>query len=292
MRRGPSPFNIASVVLGMAFLYLPILLLVVFSFNSSKLVTVWGGTLGGDGLIQGAVAVESGGTLAPGASIGILTVSNTVTLGGTTVMEVGLAGGNPTNDLLTGVSTLNLGGTLTIQIVGQPPVGGEVFKLFNAASIVGNFTSFNFPVTPGVAFDVSRVAVDGTVTAYSQLVITQDPQPSVLVTGVGSNATFTAAAAGTNLYYQWYFDTNTLIAGANANQLNLVNLQVTNSGGYTLVVTNALGSVTSAVATLVVTNHSSAPLGLILIPAPTNTVAVGTPAEFTATVTGGSAPIG
>ena len=43
MRRGPSPFNIASVVLGMAFLYLPILLLVVFSFNASKLVTVWGG---------------------------------------------------------------------------------------------------------------------------------------------------------------------------------------------------------------------------------------------------------
>ncbi len=266
--------------------------LLVQGIINTNLVTVWGGTLGGDGLIQGAVAVESGGTLAPGASIGILTVSNTVTLGGTTVMEVGLAGGNPTNDLLTGVSTLNLGGALTIHIAGQPPVGGEVFKLFNAASIVGNFTSFNFPVTPGVAFDVSRVAVDGTVTAYSQLVITQDPQPSVLVTGVGSNATFTAAAAGTNLYYQWYFDTNTLIAGANANQLNLVNLQVTNSGGYTLVVTNALGSVTSAVATLVVTNHSSAPLGLILIPAPTNTVAVGTPAEFTATVTGGSAPIG
>ena len=43
MRRGPSAFNVASVVLGMAFLYLPILLLVVFSFNASKLVTVWGG---------------------------------------------------------------------------------------------------------------------------------------------------------------------------------------------------------------------------------------------------------
>jgi putrescine transport system permease protein len=43
MKRGPSTFNIASVVLGMAFLYLPIILLVVFSFNASKLVTVWGG---------------------------------------------------------------------------------------------------------------------------------------------------------------------------------------------------------------------------------------------------------
>lgn len=36
-------FNIVSVVLGFAFLYLPIVLLVVFSFNESRLVTVWGG---------------------------------------------------------------------------------------------------------------------------------------------------------------------------------------------------------------------------------------------------------
>ena len=38
-----SRFNIASIVLGFAFLYLPILLLVVFSFNESRLVTVWAG---------------------------------------------------------------------------------------------------------------------------------------------------------------------------------------------------------------------------------------------------------
>jgi putrescine transport system permease protein len=36
-------FNIVSLVLGFAFLYLPIVLLVVFSFNESRLVTVWGG---------------------------------------------------------------------------------------------------------------------------------------------------------------------------------------------------------------------------------------------------------
>ncbi|HEX5380444.1 MAG TPA: ABC transporter permease [Phenylobacterium sp.] len=43
MRRGPSAFNLASVILGLAFLYLPIVLLVVYSFNASRLVTVWGG---------------------------------------------------------------------------------------------------------------------------------------------------------------------------------------------------------------------------------------------------------
>jgi putrescine transport system permease protein len=42
MRRA-SAFNIVSVVLGLAFLYLPIAILVVYSFNASRLVTVWGG---------------------------------------------------------------------------------------------------------------------------------------------------------------------------------------------------------------------------------------------------------
>ena len=43
MRRGPTLFNIASVTLGLAFLYLPIALLVIYSFNASRLVTVWSG---------------------------------------------------------------------------------------------------------------------------------------------------------------------------------------------------------------------------------------------------------
>lgn len=38
-----SRFNIASVVLGFAFLYLPIVILVICSFNESQLVTVWAG---------------------------------------------------------------------------------------------------------------------------------------------------------------------------------------------------------------------------------------------------------
>jgi putrescine transport system permease protein len=39
----PSPFNVASLALGLAFLYLPMVILVIYSFNASRLVTVWGG---------------------------------------------------------------------------------------------------------------------------------------------------------------------------------------------------------------------------------------------------------
>ena len=36
-------FNIAALVIGFSFLYIPIILLILFSFNESRLVTVWGG---------------------------------------------------------------------------------------------------------------------------------------------------------------------------------------------------------------------------------------------------------
>ena len=36
-------FNITALTLGFAFLYLPMVILVIYSFNESKLVTVWAG---------------------------------------------------------------------------------------------------------------------------------------------------------------------------------------------------------------------------------------------------------
>ena len=38
-----SAFNAVSLTLGFAFLYLPMLILIIYSFNKSKLVTVWAG---------------------------------------------------------------------------------------------------------------------------------------------------------------------------------------------------------------------------------------------------------
>ncbi|MDQ7081086.1 MAG: ABC transporter permease subunit [Paracoccaceae bacterium] len=43
MNKRFSWFNATSLTLGFAFLYLPILILIIYSFNESKLVTVWAG---------------------------------------------------------------------------------------------------------------------------------------------------------------------------------------------------------------------------------------------------------
>ncbi len=43
MKPGFSAMTVSALTLGFAFLYIPILLLMIFSFNESRLVTVWGG---------------------------------------------------------------------------------------------------------------------------------------------------------------------------------------------------------------------------------------------------------
>jgi putrescine transport system permease protein len=43
MNGGVSAFRVSALVFGFAFLYIPILSLIVYSFNKSRLVTVWGG---------------------------------------------------------------------------------------------------------------------------------------------------------------------------------------------------------------------------------------------------------
>jgi putrescine transport system permease protein len=43
VRRGLTCFNWVALAFGFAFLYAPIVLLVLYSFNNSRLVTVWGG---------------------------------------------------------------------------------------------------------------------------------------------------------------------------------------------------------------------------------------------------------
>jgi len=70
---------------------------------------------------------------------------------------------------------------------------------------------------------------------------------------VGQNATFNVLASGTlPLSYQWYYNTNTVLTNANGSILTLTNVQLSDSGGYSVVVTNAYGSVTSSVAQLTV----------------------------------------
>lgn len=80
--------------------------------------------------------------------------------------------------------------------------------------------------------------------------ITSQPQSQQVVQG--QSASFSVTVTGSGPFaYRWRFNGSAL-SGATSATLNLTNVQPSKAGNYTVVVTNAAGSVTSAVATLTV----------------------------------------
>jgi autotransporter-associated beta strand protein len=136
--------------------------------NSTAGVTVAGGSLGGTGIINGNLVVNSGGTLAPGASAGKLTVNGTVTLQGTTRLEINRTG--PTNDLLQVSTPLAFGGTLVVTNIGSTLLGGESFDLFNSPGLSGAFTTVQLPpLAAGLSWNTSQLNVTGTISVTGTL---------------------------------------------------------------------------------------------------------------------------
>jgi pectate lyase len=115
--------------------------------------------------------------------------------------------------------------------------------------------------------------------------ITTQPQDQSIY--VGQNATFTVVASGSAPFgYQWYYDNDTLLTNATGPSLTITNALVSSTGGYSVMVTNAYGSVLSYNAQLVV----SVPAAPTIVTQPQSlTVLPGQSAVFTVTA-GGSAP--
>ncbi len=103
---------------------------------------------------------------------------------------------------------------------------------------------------------------------------------------IGGNVTLSVVAAGAPpLAYQWRFYGSNL-PGAISASYNLTNIQPTNGGDYTVVITNTFGSITSAIATLTV---DAAPF--INNQPQSLSVNVGADAAFNVTAAGGT-PLG
>jgi len=140
--------------------------LLVNGVIGASAVTVTGGILGGNGLIQGPVTIQSAGRLAPGASFGVMTISNSLTLSGATIMELNAATG--TNDLVRGLSSVNYGGSLTLSNLAGTITALNTFKLFSATSYHGAFAALT-PTNPGqgLAWNTNTLAADGTLRVVS-----------------------------------------------------------------------------------------------------------------------------
>ena len=123
-----------------------------------------------------------------------------------------------------------------------------------------NATGFNFD---GIGFRPSSAASSATNITFNEVkvdVTSAGAPPSISLDPhdasayVGQSAFFSVVSDGSApLNYQWYFNTNTPLNDATNSSLTLTNLQTTNSGAYTVIVTNVYGSDTSDVAQLTVT---------------------------------------
>jgi hypothetical protein len=167
--------------------------------------------------------------------------------------------------------------------------------LKNGADISGatssNYTIVNVQTTDQGSYSVLIVNGGGSVTSSSATLTVIVPptittQPQNQTATQGQSASFSVLASGTApLGYQWYLN-GTALSGDTAAALNLSNVQTTDAGSYTVVVSNSGGSVTSSAATLTVyvpPTISTQPLS--------QTVAAGQSATFSV-VAGGTPPLG
>lgn len=108
--------------------------------RTSGLTSVFaGGTLGGTGIIGGDLAAFAGGIIAPGNSIGVLTVNgNYISNGGTLAVEAQLGGDASPADLLliNGNSLLGLAPT-RVQVTNVGGLGGVTTNGIKIVDVVG-----------------------------------------------------------------------------------------------------------------------------------------------------------
>ena len=146
------------------------------------------------------------------------------------------------------------------------------------AADAGNYTA---TLSNSAGSTTSAVATL-TVNAVAPTIVTQPTSQSVSVAG---SASFTVGASGTKPFsYQWSKN-GSEISGATAATLSLANVQDSDSGDYTVVVSNSVNTATSAVATLTVATPPS-----ITTQPLSQTVAAGVEVSFTVDASG-TAPL-
>jgi hypothetical protein len=91
-------------------------------------------------------------------------------------------------------------------------------------------------------------------------------QPDSLFRNPGSNGFFFVRASGSEpLAYHWYFNGANLDSASATNYLAIDNVSSNNAGPYQVIISNPVGSATSAVATLIVGYQSYTPAQLYLL---------------------------
>jgi hypothetical protein len=142
------------------------------------------------------------------------------------------------------------------------PSSGAVSTLAGLAGTSGSADGVGSAVR---FFHLAGIAVDGSSNVYvtdtnnqtvrvglMSIMPAIQTQPQSQTVNAGSSVQFSVTASGRPaVTYQWFFN-GMAISGATSSSYSLASAQTANAGNYTVVASNAMGSVTSSAATLTV----------------------------------------
>src|SRR5262249_20372755 len=134
----------------------------------------------------------------------------------------------------------------------------------NSSLTLTNITAANAGTYSVVAKGVcGNAATNSASLAVNQNVVI-GTAPTSLTNCPGTTASFSVAATGTGLSYQWYKD-NSLMAGRTGSSLNLTNINSTDAAIYSVVINGTCGTPATNTASLTVNQNvavATAPVSL------------------------------
>jgi hypothetical protein len=164
------------------------------------------------------------------------------TPGSTRTLQVSLGAASQTFTFdINGKSHANMGWVAESAVFANQSAGPETLTFTGLDGPLG-YPYEDGPVLGTVTASVTRVAVPPSILA----------QPLTRTAEIGTTPWFWVEVTNTlpgAIYYQWYFFSNPLGSATNSH-LALVNVQPSEAGAYTVIVTNLGGAVTSAPALL------------------------------------------
>jgi autotransporter-associated beta strand protein len=190
-------------------------------------ITVNAGALGGTGTIAGPVLVNAGGSLAPGESIGTLTVNNSLTINGNLAIEVNKSLPQ-SNDVVqvSGALAGAAGGKVTVSNLGAALSVGDRFVLFPGQTMAGG--SALTVSGAGVAW-TNKLEVDGSIEVVSVIPTT----PTQLISSI-SGGTLNLSWPATHIGWSLQQQVNPLNVGLSTNWVTLPGYEAVNNASIAI----------------------------------------------------------
>lgn len=189
------------------------------------------------------------------------------TVSGTYNIVVLPGGSSPTITNHPASVTTNVGNFVTFSVTNGGTAPFKYQWFFNTNTPLVNYTNStlaitNVQLTHAGTYSVAITnSIGSTNSTFAWLTVWQPPaitnQPADFTNVAGGVATFSVTAGGVPPpAYQWKWNGSTVLANATNASLSLTNLRASQTGTYSVTITNAGGTTNTILATLAITNPS------------------------------------